>query len=69
MIILPLLSPAAALENAGGRGASLARLIRLGLPVPPGFIIMTDAYRTFVAANNLTEVITVSINRIPPCKK
>jgi pyruvate,water dikinase len=61
MIILPFLSPAATLENAGGKGASLARLTRLGLQVPPGFIIMTDAYRTFVAANNLSGVITASI--------
>ena len=61
MIILPFLSPAATLGNAGGKGASLARLTRLGLQVPPGFIIMTDAYRTFVAANNLSGVITASI--------
>jgi pyruvate,water dikinase len=64
MIILPLLSPAAILENAGGKGASLARLSRLGLPVPPGFIITTDVYRAFVAANNLADVITVAVTGI-----
>jgi phosphohistidine swiveling domain-containing protein len=64
MIILPFLSPAATLENAGGKGASLARLTRLGLPVPSGFIIATCAYRDFVAANNLTSVITTAITSI-----
>jgi rifampicin phosphotransferase len=61
MIILPFLSPTATLENAGGKGASLARLTRLSLPVPPGFIVTTEAYRTFVTVNNLSSVITSSI--------
>ncbi|MBE3119674.1 MAG: phosphoenolpyruvate synthase [Candidatus Atribacteria bacterium] len=64
MIILPFLSPAATLENAGGKGASLARLTRLGLPVPPGFVVTTHAYRAFVAANNLTGVIIASITGV-----
>ena len=57
MLILPLTSPAATLEIAGGKGASLACLARLGLPVPPAFIITTEAYRRYVAANNLDAVI------------
>ncbi|MEV4802077.1 PEP/pyruvate-binding domain-containing protein [Nonomuraea sp. NPDC049421] len=47
--VLPLDDPAADLATAGGKGASLARLSRAGLPVPRGFHITTDAYRTFVA--------------------
>jgi phosphohistidine swiveling domain-containing protein len=61
MLILPFISPEATLENAGGKGASLARLTRLGLPVPPGFILTTDAYRAFVAANGLGGVIAASV--------
>ena len=34
------------LAVAGGKGAALGELVRQGLPVPPGFIITTDAYRT-----------------------
>jgi pyruvate, orthophosphate dikinase len=34
----------------GGKGANLADMARLGLPVPPGFIITTDACRSFSAA-------------------
>ncbi|WP_214321925.1 PEP/pyruvate-binding domain-containing protein [Nonomuraea sediminis] len=48
-VVLPLDDPAADLATAGGKGASLARLTRAGLPVPPGFHITTEAYRSFVA--------------------
>ena len=36
------------IDTAGGKGANLGELIRAGLPVPPGFVITTDAYRAFV---------------------
>ncbi len=61
MPILPLSSPEATLENAGGKGASLARLALLGLPVPPGFIVTTAAYRAFVAANDLDGCIASAL--------
>lgn len=48
-VVLPLDDPAADLATVGGKGASLARLTRAGLPVPPGFHITTEAYRSFVA--------------------
>ncbi|HLK65664.1 MAG TPA: PEP/pyruvate-binding domain-containing protein [Bryobacteraceae bacterium] len=35
---------AEALPDVGGKGANLCRMIRAGLPVPPGFCITTDAY-------------------------
>jgi rifampicin phosphotransferase len=41
------------LKIAGGKGANLGALIRAGMPVPRGFCIVTDAYRAFVAANQL----------------
>ncbi|GHH66716.1 hypothetical protein GCM10017673_12720 [Streptosporangium violaceochromogenes] len=47
--VLPLDDTAADLPTVGGKGASLARLIRAGLPVPGGFHVTTDAYRAFVA--------------------
>lgn len=37
----------------GGKGANLRRLATLAMPVPRGFVITTDAYRAFIAANNL----------------
>jgi len=51
--ILNLDSPQATLERVGGKGASLARMVAAGLPVPPGFHITTDAYRRFVDENHL----------------
>lgn len=65
MIILSLTSPAANLENSGGKGASLGRLSRLELPVPPGFIVTTEAYRQYIAANHLDKEITASLEAIP----
>ncbi|MYS85040.1 pyruvate, phosphate dikinase [Embleya scabrispora] len=35
-------------ELLGGKGANLAEMTRLGLPVPPGFTIGTDACRVFL---------------------
>ncbi len=49
--ILNLSALEATLETVGGKGMSLARLTRAGLPVPGGFHITTDAYRHFVAEN------------------
>jgi rifampicin phosphotransferase len=43
------------LPLAGGKGASLGEMVLAGLPVPEGFVVLTDAYRTFVAHNRLQE--------------
>ncbi|WP_437291966.1 PEP/pyruvate-binding domain-containing protein [Sorangium sp. So ce406] len=32
------------LSSAGGKGANLGELVRLGLPVPPGFVVSAAAY-------------------------
>ena len=34
----------------GGKGANLAEMTRIGLPVPPGFVITTEACNSFFAA-------------------
>jgi pyruvate,water dikinase len=41
------------LATAGGKGANLGELTRAGLPVPPGFVLTTAAYRAFVAAGDI----------------
>jgi len=38
------------LDTLGGKGANLAEMTRLGLPVPPGFIIATQACNAYLAA-------------------
>jgi rifampicin phosphotransferase len=40
-------------ERAGGKAANLGELLRAELPVPPGFVLGTDAYQEFVTANAL----------------
>ncbi len=35
----------------GGKGANLAEMTRLGLPIPPGFTVTTDACRAFLAGD------------------
>ena len=34
----------------GGKGANLSEMTRMGLPVPPGFTITTQACREFLAS-------------------
>ncbi|EAC3918941.1 pyruvate, phosphate dikinase [Listeria monocytogenes] len=42
----------------GGKGANLAEMTNIGLPVPPGFIISTDACNDYTANNkHLSEAI------------
>jgi pyruvate, orthophosphate dikinase len=36
----------------GGKGANLAEMTRLGLPVPPGFIISTEACRVYLTSGS-----------------
>jgi rifampicin phosphotransferase len=60
-LILPLDSSEASLALAGGKGANLARLTRAGFPVPPGFLITTQAYLTFIEANHLDGQIQAAL--------
>lgn len=41
----------------GGKGANLAEMARMGLPVPPGFTITTEACRAFLATGEPPEVL------------
>ena len=43
--------------DVGGKGANLGEMIAAGLPVPGGFILLTDSYRRFVNAAGLQEKI------------
>lgn len=66
--ILSLNDPGATLENTGGKGASLARLARAGLPVPGGFHITTAAYRQFVTDNKLEPAIREALEAADPAQ-
>ena len=64
--ILKLSDPQATLENVGGKGMSLAKMINAGFPVPNGFHITTEAYRTFIAANGLQTKILAALKDANP---
>jgi len=64
--ILTLADPDATLENVGGKGMSLAKMLTAGLPVPGGFHVTTEAYRRFVAANGIQTRILNELEGIDP---
>lgn len=41
----------------GGKAAGLARMVAIGIPVPPAFVIGTDGYRAFRAAGALPDIL------------
>ncbi|HET7269547.1 MAG TPA: PEP/pyruvate-binding domain-containing protein [Rubrobacter sp.] len=45
----------------GGNGSGLAEMTRLGLPVPPGFIITTDTCRAYMQTGNVPEGLMESV--------
>ena len=45
----------------GGKGANLAEMTRLGLPVPPGFTITTEACRAYLADGQEPATLRVQV--------
>ncbi|GAA2238137.1 pyruvate, phosphate dikinase [Rarobacter faecitabidus] len=45
----------------GGKGANLAEMTRLGLPVPPGFTITTKACRAYMATGEVPPELRVEV--------
>ena len=62
--VIPLSDPQADLNTVGGKGMSLAKLTRSGLPVPDGFHVTTEAYRYFVEHNDLQTGINMSLEAV-----
>jgi pyruvate, orthophosphate dikinase len=46
----------------GGKGANLAEMTNLGLPVPPGFIISTDACRHYLARGTVPDGLDAEVS-------
>src|SRR5829696_7992952 len=66
--VLSLGNQRATLESVGGKGASLARLLRAGMPVPGGFHVTTAAYQRFVAENDLKSNIRAALQKVDASK-
>ncbi|MEQ8786585.1 MAG: PEP/pyruvate-binding domain-containing protein [Pirellulaceae bacterium] len=43
---------ASRVAEAGGKGASLGELMRAGAPVPPGFVVVSEAFEQFLGDNS-----------------
>jgi pyruvate,water dikinase len=52
----------------GGKAGKLGELVRLGLPVPPGLVVTTDAYQEFVEGSGLVAVIRDSLAAVDPAR-
>jgi pyruvate, water dikinase len=53
-------------ETAGGKASQLGEVLRQGLPVPPGIVFTTEAYRAYVEGTGLGPEITAALASIDP---
>jgi len=47
----------------GGKGANIAEMVQMGLPVPPGFTITTEACREFLSSGAVPAQLTEQIHK------
>ncbi|MEJ2678705.1 MAG: pyruvate, phosphate dikinase [Gemmatimonadota bacterium] len=50
-------------ELLGGKGANLAEMTRIGVPVPPGFTLSTDVCRHYMRHSSLPDGLTAQVER------
>ena len=62
-IIATLSDTQAGLDLLGGKGASLARLVQAGFPIPAGFVVTTAAYTQYMAEPGLLAQIAEEISQ------
>ena len=53
------------LDTVGGKAASLGELTAAGLPVPPGFVVTTDTYRTFIEEAGIDDELFSAVDVDP----
>ncbi len=49
---------------AGGKGASLGEMIRAGFPVPPGFVLLSNAFEQFIEESDLNVEINSQLHKV-----
>ncbi len=52
--------------EAGGKGASLGEMTNAGIPVPPGFVVVANAFDRFVEETLLKEEIAARLKEVNP---
>lgn len=51
---------------AGGKGASLGEMTQAGIPVPPGFVILSSAFEHFLEETDLSVEIDAALESVNP---
>ena len=49
---------------AGGKGASLGEMTRAGIPVPPGYVVLTAAFEEFLSKADLVQEIDAILHTV-----
>jgi len=52
------------LSIAGGKGANLGEMLKIGIPVPPGFVVLASAFERFLEETDINVEIKATWNRI-----
>ncbi|QDV50471.1 PEP/pyruvate-binding domain-containing protein [Gimesia fumaroli] len=50
--------------EAGGKGASLGELMRAQAPVPPGFVVTSSAFQTYLASGDLKQDVIKTVQAL-----
>jgi pyruvate,water dikinase len=54
------------ISQVGGKNANLGEMFQLGLRVPPGFAVTTQAFDTFLDRERVRDKIVRTLSRVPP---
>lgn len=49
---------------AGGKGASLGEMTQAGIPVPPGFVVLSDSFEQFIRETDLIQEIDSILHKV-----
>jgi pyruvate,water dikinase len=51
-------------DRAGGKGASFGEMTQAGIPVSPGFVVLTEAFERFIAEADIIQEIESELNDV-----
>lgn len=49
---------------AGGKGASLGEMTKAGIPVPPGFVVLSESFEQFIRKTDLIQEIDAILHKV-----
>jgi len=51
-------------DIAGGKGASLGEMTQAGIPVPPGYVVLSSAFEDFIQKTDLNVEIDAALDAV-----